>query len=257
MKKVLIWILAILVVLVGGVLLFVNYGLNDTIQTALQSEGSRMTETDVTVRDVNLSLMGGSLSLSGINVANPKGFSAGNALSLGKINVSVDRSSLFTDRIIIKEIRVDNPSVLLEKSGKTTNLQALQNALKRHSPPSSGEGAASEPVKVLINDIYVNTTKLNYKLSPAATLKTISLPDVHLQNIGTGGEGVDVKAAVQQVVAQMTPVVMAELVKLEGLSVVKNSLGQVGNLDALLKDGDAGMLKDVGKSAGKLFDKFK
>lgn len=256
MKKALIWILAVVVVIGGGAALFLNYGANSTIQSALQSEGSRMVETGVTVRDVNLSLMGGSLSLSGIDVANPTGFSAGQALSLGKINVSVDRNSLFTDRIVIKEIRVDSPSVTLEKSGKKTNLQVLNDALKRNSPPSSGS-AATQPVKVLINDLYVNATKLNYKLSPASSMKTISLPDVHLQNIGTGGEGVDVKTAVNQIVAQMTPVVMAELVKLEGLSVVKNSLGKVGNLDTLLKDGDGGMLGDVKKSTGKLFDKFK
>lgn len=213
-----------------------------------------MTESQVRVKDVNLSLMGGSIALSGIEVANPPGYSTPQAISLGKINVVVDRNSLFSDRIVIKEIRVDSPSITLEKGKKTTNLQALQDALNRNAPPA---GETSEPVKVLISDIFVNSTKLNYKLSPSGSLKTMSLPDVHLQNIGTGGEGTDVKSAINQIVTQMTPVVMAELVKLEGLGVVKDSLGKVGNVGELLKDGGEGILDKAGKGTGKLFDKFK
>lgn len=254
MKKALIWILAILVVIAGGVVLFLNYGANSAIQKALESEGSRMTESQVRVKDVSLSLMGGSIALSGVEVANPPGYGTPQAINLGKINVVVDRNSLFSDRIVIKEIRVDNPSITLEKIGKTTNLQALQDAIGRNAPPAD---ETAEPIKVLINDIYVNATTLNYKLSKAGSQKSMSLPDVHLQNIGTGGEGVDVKAAINQVVAQMTPVVMAELVKLEGIGVVKDSLGKVGNLDNLLKDGGGDLLKGAGESGGKLFDKLR
>ncbi len=242
MKKILIGIAVVLAVVLVGLALFIKFGTEPTIKYAVESQGTAFTDTKVGVKNVDLSLFGGSLSLSGITLQNPKGFTSPDAMSLGQVRVDVDRNSLFSKEIVINRILLDKPSITFERGQGSSNLEILKKAIDSHVPKSqSGES----PVTVLVRELLVKNAQLNYNLKPGAKLKSLVLPDARVANIGTGkgSGGVSVQVAVDQIVNQMMPVVVSELARAEGVDAVKGILKDPGQFkDILGKDvlkGDA------------------
>ena len=87
----------------------VFFFLGSLIKTAVETVGSDVTKTTVTLSDADVDLRSGKGTLKGFVVANPKGFKSDNALSIGEVSVTLDTSSLGQDPIIIKEILIDAP----------------------------------------------------------------------------------------------------------------------------------------------------
>lgn len=235
MKKLIIGLVVLLVVVLVGIGLFVNYGTEPTIKYALESEGTAITENDVTVEKVDLSLFGGSLSLAGLELKNPKGFTAPNAMSLGEVRVDVDRDSLFSDEIVVDRILLDKPSLTFERGQGSSNLEIIKQAIDRHVPQTEESGEPA--VTVLVRELLVKGATLNYNLKPGAKLKSLTLPDAMVENIssGEGGEGVSVEVAIDQIVDQMMPVVVAELARAEGVDAVKGILKNPGEFSNILE----------------------
>ena len=110
------------------------------IKTSLQSIGSKMTGSEVTLAKASIHFFAGEMSLDRLRIANPPGeYSKTVAFSIDKIYTDVDVDSLFTDKIIIDEIKIDAPAIYIEPSAKYgTNLNHIQrnieNYVKKHSP---------------------------------------------------------------------------------------------------------------------------
>jgi uncharacterized protein involved in outer membrane biogenesis len=243
MKKFLIGIAVLLFIVIAGLALFIQFGTEPTIKYALETEGSAMTESKVAVKGVNLSLLGGSLSLTGITLDNPKGFTAPRALSMGEVSVNIDRNSLMSDEIIINQILLDKPSITFERGQGSSNLEIIKQTLDKYIPQTE---ETAEPTKtVLIKELLINGAELTYNMKPGGKLRTLTMPDAKVQNIssGEGGEGVSYQVAIDQIVAQYTPVVIEQLVKAEGLDAVKGIVKDPGQLKDVLKDD---LLKDGG-----------
>ncbi|RMF07556.1 MAG: AsmA family protein [Alphaproteobacteria bacterium] len=261
MKKLLIGLLALVLVVVVALALYVNYGTEPTIKYALETQGSAITENTVTVEQVDLSLIGGSLSLAGIRLANPAGFSAPDALSLGEVRVDVDRDSLFSNEIVIDRILLDAPLLTFERGGGSSNLEIIKQAIDRHAPKT---GESAEPTTtVRVRELLVQGATLQYSFKPGAKLKSLRLPDTRVENISSGesNEGVSVKVAIDQIVEQMMPVVIAELARAEGVGAVKGLLkdpGQFGDIleGDLLKDGFGGAKESIEEGLGSVFKGF-
>lgn len=240
MKKFLIGIAVLLLILVAGFALFIQFGTEPTIKYALETEGSAMTGSKVAVQGVDLSLLGSSLSLSGVKLDNPQGFTAPRALSLGEVSLNLDRSSLMSDEIVINRLLLDKPSITFERGQGSSNLEIIKKAVDKYLPQTD----ETAPVKtVLIKELLINGAELTYNMKPGGKMQSMTLPDVSVQNIGSGegGEGVSYQVAIDQIVAQITPVVIEQLVKAEGIDAVKGLVKDPGQLEDLLKDGGGGV----------------
>src|SRR5262245_24810509 len=98
----------VLVIILGGAFYYFYSNAGAIIKSAIEHYGSEATRTAVHVSSVNLALSTGEGSLSGLRVANPEGYSAGDALALGKISVTVDpKSALGDGPIVIREVNID------------------------------------------------------------------------------------------------------------------------------------------------------
>jgi len=244
MKKFLIGIAVLLLIVIAGFALFIKFGTEPTIKYALETEGSAMTESKVAVQGVDLSLLGGSLSLTGLTLDNPQGFTTPRALTMGEVSVNIDRNSLMSDKIIVNRILLDKPSITFERGQGSSNLEIIKKTLDKYIPRTE----TTEPTKtVLIKELLINGAELTYNMKPGGQLRTLTLPDAKVQNIssGEGGEGVSYQVAIDQIVDQMTPVVIEQLIKAEGLDAVKGIVKDPGQIEDLLKDD---LLKDEGAS---------
>lgn len=139
------WILALIAVVVlliaaGAVYVFTN--LDAIVEAAIEKYGSELTETRVSVGGVDISLTDGRGTLTGIEIANPDGYDAENAFSLGEITLDIDPESVTGSPIVIDAVIVAAPEVTYEmNTALSSNIQDLLDNIQRQS---SGGAKKSE-----------------------------------------------------------------------------------------------------------------
>jgi len=228
--KTLMKVIAGLFVVVLLVVVFAILNLDRGIKAAVETVGPRLTQSSVTLDDVELSLTTGEGSFHGLVVGNPKGFKTPSAFSLGEIFLSIDPESVTTDTIVIKSIRIVAPEITYESGNGTTNLAQLQKNVEQAtgggSRAASSETASTEEgaeKKLIIRDLKINHGKLSYS-NPLLKDKALALelPAIHLTGIGEKSNGASAAEVVSQVLAAIN----------------KSAANAVANSGALKEAGD-------------------
>lgn len=167
MKKVLIALLVVVVAL-GGFIYMGLSGMDGFIKEQLKKQGNRITNTQVSVNQVETVLSEAKVSINGISIANPQGFSDGNAFSLN--TVRVDLGTATQEPYVIDEILIDSPEVLYEvdQHGKA-NLIVLKDNIQSSLPQSAPEpqeqtGDAINPL-MSVKKITVKDVKLKLDIA--------------------------------------------------------------------------------------------
>lgn len=224
--KTLFKILAGLVVVLVIVLVIGVFNLDKGIKAVVESVGPKLTQSSVTLDDVDLSLSSGEGSLQGLVVGNPSGFKTPNAFSLGEIALAIDPESVTTDTIVINSIRIIAPEITYESAKGMTNLDQLQKNVEK----AVGSGGSSETTsddaskeasaekKLIIKDLKIADGKINYSNALLGD-KPISLPlpPIQLTGIGEGSGGASSAEVVKQILSEIN----------------KNAANAVTNSDAL------------------------
>ena len=254
MKKWL-WGCGVVLALIAGLLLFGLSELGPIIKTAVNSEGPKITKTDVHVESVSVSILSGEAVLKGLVVGNPRGFNASEALKVGSIYVDVDKESLTEKIIIINKIEVVAPVVTYERHMTSDNIEAILNNVKETI--GAGEGQASEPTsasssgeKLLIRDFVVKEGKVSLYITAGRSV-TARLPEIHLQDIGGQKEGTTPARAAREMLAAVYKRVQSP----EVLGVFRQ---QLEKLDIHVEGLDLKSLPGkLDQKAGSVFDKLK
>ena len=88
---------------IGGVGTYIYLNLNSLVKEGIEVAGRDALGVQVSVDQVNISLLSGSGHISGLRIANPEGFSsARDAISVDDIEVLLEISSLTSNNIVIK-----------------------------------------------------------------------------------------------------------------------------------------------------------
>jgi len=127
-------------------LLFVVARLDDVVQGVIERRAAALTGTPVHVDGVEIALGEGRATLRGLTVANPPGFTAPNALSLGEVQVRLDLRSLLADPLIIDEIHIVQPHVIYEVNAEgTANIDVIRSTVEAQRHPGDQPAAAATP----------------------------------------------------------------------------------------------------------------
>ncbi|MDX2463563.1 MAG: hypothetical protein QNK31_03550 [Porticoccus sp.] len=204
--KTLFKIFAGLVVIVLVVLVVAVLNLDKGIKAAVETLGPELTQSSVTLKDVELSLTSGEGSLKGLVVGNPAGFKTPNAFSLGEIFIAIDPESVTTDTIVIKNIRIVAPEITYESAKGGTNLDQLQKNVEQALGVSDGAsseasaGESSVTKKLIIKDLKITGGKISYSNALLGD-KPISLPlpAIQLAGIGEKSGGASAGEVVKQI----------------------------------------------------------
>lgn len=219
--KVLKWlgvILLLLLIIVAAAMYFALSNIDRIVKEAVETTGPQVVGTSVGLGEVDIQLTDGRAELSDFTVANPAGFSTGNAFELGKIVVDIDPKSLTTDVIVINEILISDVNVFAEQKGiKDTNIEALLDNLKRNSSGGDATDSASESGKQILLAVEKFTFKESLIKVSAEKLGSldIPIPAVTLTNLGSASNGLTPeqlgKAAVEPYLAKIKSRVRSEL----------------------------------------------
>jgi len=188
MKKFLLGFLVIICIIV----LIPYFYLNTMIKHVVETKGSQVTGTKVTLSSSSVSLFSGHGTLNGLKVGNPNGYSSEYAFYLKKLDVDIDLHSLMTDLVVIKNITVDSPEVVYEISPAGNNIYALFEKVRSGGGGDSGNSGNGGTKKVEIRDLAIINGKVQMAASIAGYKNSaaLPLPDIHQKNIGGANGGV-------------------------------------------------------------------
>ncbi|MEC8429701.1 MAG: hypothetical protein VXZ35_14790 [Pseudomonadota bacterium] len=201
------------VVLIVGVVIFLGLqNLNQIVKTAVETVGPDVVGTEVRLAGVDIEITNGRGELSGLTIANPKGFSNNNAFELGTIALQVDPSSLSGDVVVIDEILISGAHLLAEQKNLTeTNLQALMNNMQGGTSVGSGENTkpaasdSSSSVKLAVKKFTFSDSNIQVVTQEWGE-RTIKLPSISVADIGSKDAGLTPEQLAQ---AMIQPVLKA------------------------------------------------
>ena len=200
--------IVVVLVLAFGAL---EFALNPIVEKIVNAAAPAALGVPVTLQGADLSLARGRAALTGLHVGNPEGYKTDGLLDLGSVSVKLDRSSLLSDVVVIKEIAVAGLVVTYEKGLLNSNLGALIDQLSAGEKGTDEEKAAekseaedSAGKKVVIDKLTMTGSKMNFSVTGAAALTgggavPLPLPPITLTGLGREKDGVTFVEAIQHV----------------------------------------------------------
>ena len=117
------------------IIIAINLFADRAIKIGIETAATKALDVGVDVKDVDLSILGGSLSLQELVINNPPGYAHDNLLVLNKARVAVNIKSLMSDTVNIKEIKLDGVNIVMEQKGLTSNLQDIIKNIQKKAKP--------------------------------------------------------------------------------------------------------------------------
>jgi len=208
--KILASIIIIVLLLCGGALWFFAGGsLNEFVKQQIETNGSQVTEQNVTVRKVDIKLMQGAGSILDINLSNPSKYKQPHAFTLGEITLDINLASLKKmEPIIIDALIIKNPKAFAEfTSAGSSNFQDLIKAIEKNTANTNSEktspaSSKDQEQRIIVKKIVLEGTALAIDLSTLGNkVHSVTIPSINLQSIG-GESGIPASQLGGEIVKQ-------------------------------------------------------
>jgi len=243
MKKILLWGTVTVVVLLVVAVVAIGLSLDGAVKRGVETIGPQMTKTAVKLENVKLSVMSGSGEIKGLTVANPEGYQAPHAISLGSASLTLNPRSLFSKKVVVRSFTLKAPEITFEAGLNGINLSKLLanvNEATAGSEPSPEAEEEKEGKRMQVDDLLITGAKLNVRVAGIAQT-SVPLEDIHLTALGTNPEGItagelskEVLAAIEEQAVRVGKRVVNDISK---GSFDLNTLGGTNsNTGKLLKD---------------------
>lgn len=257
LKKIVYIILIIILIVPVLVTIFGDKALKAGIETA----ASKTLKVDVTLDDVSLSLLAGSVELENLIIPNPEGYENLNLLEAGKAKIDVGLKSLMSDTVEIDDMIFNDITVVIEQKGFTNNLQQILDTLPKpdEKPDDKTDDKEKTEKNLLIKNLELNNITVKIKLIPLpGKLDTIplKLAPIKMTDLGT-----DNKMSIATLTAKILGAIAMGVAE-QGVGIIPDEIigpikGVLGTgSEVILKSGEevlkgAGEVLKIGTDAGK------
>jgi uncharacterized protein involved in outer membrane biogenesis len=258
MKKILFRIAIGLVVLIVLAALAAHFFLDAAVKRGVETIGPKLTKVEIKLDAVSLSILSGSGKIKGLIVGNPEGYKTSQAIGVGSATLALKPGSLLSDKLVINTINVQAPEITFEGGLTGNNLSKILANLNEATGGGGTNVAGATPKeqkkankKLQVDDFAIKDAKLSISISGLNEKPvSVTLPEIHLKNLGTGPEGITV--------TELTKVVLTEIEK-EAVKAAASNTGELTKLAGSLTKGlgtnTSNTINSVGKGIGDLFKK--
>ena len=246
MKKFIVRTILVFIVLLVVAVGVSIYFLGSIVKKGVETVGPEITRTEIKLDSATLSLLSGSGKLKGLFVGNPEGFKTASAIKVGAVSVGVAPGSVFSDKVRVKEVRVEAPEITFEGGLKGNNLSRLLDNVQTATGGSQKTGAASPGKaasrKLQVDDFVISGGKINLSVDLSVLggkSATVPLPEIHLSNLGSGPDGITA--------GDLAAKVLKELLQ-TAIPAAEKAVADLGK-------GATGLIKNAGKGTTESLDK--
>ncbi len=262
MKKFLSAILIFAIVVVS----WYGYTLDTRIKTHLESTASHLTGVAVEIDSLQISILGGTGSITKLTVENPDGYRDKYAFEMDEIHFDVNLSQLFTRPLPINNLVFESPVVNLEfKQDFKSNLQDIidvskkqiekghkeygkKPAKKSEKKPENDDDNTEEPdedkkpryveedyFRLTIDQLLIRDVNLNAQRG--IDQWSDSIDEIKLENIG-GKKGIGTRELGIKIVHELSNETLKRAAARKITDLVEEKVKELGQelLDALLED---------------------
>jgi hypothetical protein len=242
------------VVLIVVAVIVVALCLDGIVKKGVEVVGPQITKVSVNVDAIHIGLFTGSASVKGLVVGNPDGYKEAQAISVGLAEVGVNPFSILTDKIVVRSVRVESPEITFEGGLGGNNLSKIMDNVngvaKAGGPPAANTNVTATTgqkpgKKIEVDDFLITGAKVHGTLvlfaGKQVTIPSVTLPDIHLTNLGKGSDG-------------LTPTDLTHAVL---KAIITATVKAVSDTTLSLGNGGENLGKEAGKTAGDNVDKIK
>jgi hypothetical protein len=212
MKKLFLGVVIALVVLIVVAVIGVGLFLDSIVKMGMETAGPKITQVSIKVDAVNLSLLNGSARVKGFVIGNPEGYKTPQAISVGSAAVGVNPLTIFSDKIVVRSVRIEAPEITFEGGLGGNNLSKIMdnvNAVAKNGGPAATNTTAkagNEPGrKMEVDDFLITGAIVHVSLTGIGGREmTLTLPDIHLTNLGTDRAGITATDLTRRVLGAIT-----------------------------------------------------
>ncbi|MEN8255109.1 MAG: hypothetical protein ABFR33_06525, partial [Verrucomicrobiota bacterium] len=172
-KKTLKIVLLSLASLVLLLILVVLFWLGPTVKVIVKMIGSKALGTPVAVEKLSINPRKGILHLSGFSIANQESFGESNAVSLASMDIAIDMGSIFSETVMVHQVRINSPHFTFEQSSASDNIaeyiQSVEDFIgyDPNVPPEPKEKkkkkkkAEKTPKVVIVQSLEINDVQFH------------------------------------------------------------------------------------------------
>ena len=212
MKKLFLGAVVALVILIVVAVTIVGFFLDTIVKTGMETVGPKITQVSIKVDAVNLSLLTGSARVKGLVIGNPEGYKTPQAIGVGFATVGVNPFSVLSDKIVVRSVRIEAADITFEGGLGGNNLSKIMdnvNAIANSGGPASTNPTAkagNEPGRIFeVDDFLITGAIVHVHLTGMSGKEmTLSLPDIHLTNLGKGNGGITATDLTRRVLGAIT-----------------------------------------------------
>lgn len=234
--------IVIVVLIVAGL---AWYFIDTIARTGIEKGATYALGVETTVDDLSLSLLNGTMTMDGLTVSNPEGYTTPHLVRSGRFDLKVDLGTILKDKVVINRFHLDGLDMNIELKGlRQSNISVILGNLKRFKGPDKQEPdkPREEPSgkKIVVDRIVIENVVAHIHLASLGS-KTVKVPRIELESVSNDGQGL----TISELTARLLPAILAAVLE-EGEGIIPDDLA-----DALEDDLD-GALEALGDNAAEL-----
>ncbi len=204
MKKLALRLTAMALLAMALFIVAVVFYMHTLIKQGVETMGPKIAGVEMKLEMVNLSLFSGRGEIKGLLVGNPKGYRSGYAIKISRADVSLQPSSLFSQKIIVHSVTLQAPAINFEGAWSSNNLGQILRSFEQFTasqavaPPS---GARKPAKKLQVDDFLIRDAHVTVNLTTLSGERAFILPlmEIRLQNLGRDSDGINAIELARQV----------------------------------------------------------
>jgi len=224
MKKRVVKLILIPVAIIILLAIVLTFTIDQIIQSTIESTGSEILQTRLSVDNVSISLFNGTGTIEGLTIANPEDFESGEAITITSIEMKIDLSTILSNTVVVDQIKIQQLDVNYYLKPTGSNLGELLNNLENYSADATDETESSMIIELFVME--ESSVTVDTQFEELQTIR-VNLPYVEQEGIGRG-ENQNITEVIQTILKIMisrVADVAFEAVKNEGADKLLDKAG--------------------------------
>ena len=223
-------VISVVILCIAAAVFFLVSSFDSWIKSSVEKNISRLTGSVVSVEDVDISIISGKGSLTGLRISNPEGFSEGAALLVDRIQFEIHLDDISINLVPVKLIHANGAEILLEKNSEgQLNYQVFSSSLKGVSGEEESFGPIWNP-GIKITEFILDESKVNLT-GFGANSRSMSIPALRMKDIGEPA-GIPAEKIGEEILSE----VFSEVIRLSIQSGIQKWIENNTSIPESLKD---------------------